>query len=107
MSDAEWRAPTFRCAFGDCADFGVELETACGRLFTVSWDPPGWHERIWLSEGPLAVLDGVESAIWDVSRAGRWDRFIGQEVSGVTVLTRRGFASDDGALEAPRESVRR
>jgi len=86
VSDDEWRAPTFRYAFGDCADFGVELETACGRLFTVSWDPPGSHEGIWLREAPLgglAVLDGVGSAIWDVSRGGRWDRFIGQEISGV------------------------
>jgi hypothetical protein len=81
-SEAEWREPPWRYDFGDCVDFGAELETACGRLFTVSWDSPGWHEGLWLREVPLignAVLAEANSAVWDVSQAGRWDRFIGHE----------------------------
>ncbi len=84
VSAAEWQEPPFRYEFGDCADYGVELETACGRVFTVSWDSPGWHEGVWLRELPLvgeAVLADANTAIWDVSRAGRWDRFIGYEIS--------------------------
>jgi len=98
VSAAEWQEPPFRHEFGDCTDFGVELETACGRVFTVSWDSPGWHEGIWLRELPLvgeAVHTDRNSAIWDVSRAGRWDRFIGHEISDVQ-LHYRPWAPGDG-----------
>jgi hypothetical protein len=98
VSGAEWQEPSFRFDFGDSVDYGVELETACGRVFTVSWDSPGSHEGIWLRELPLvgqAVLADANSAIWEVSRAGRWDRFIGCEVSDVW-LHYRPWASDDG-----------
>jgi hypothetical protein len=98
VSAAEWREPSFRHEFGDCTDYGVELETACGRVFTVSWDLPGWHEGIWLRELPLvgeAVLADANTAIWDVSHAGRWDRFIGHEISDVQ-LHYRPWAPDDG-----------
>lgn len=98
VSAAEWAEPSFRYEFGDWTDYGLELETACGRLFTVSWDTPGWHEGIWLRELPLlgeAVLADASTAIWDVSRAGRWDRFIGNEISDVK-LHYREWGPDDG-----------
>ena len=97
-NEAEWQEPPFRYEFGDYDDYGVELETACGRVFTVSWDSPSWHEGIWLRELPLvgeAVGADANTAIWDVSRAGRWDRFIGCEISGVR-LHYRPWAPDDG-----------
>ncbi len=98
VSDSEWQDPTFRYAFGDSTDFGVELETTCGRLFTVSWDSPSWHEGIWLRQVPLvgyAVQFDANCAIWDVSDAGRWDRFIGQEITAVR-LHYRPWAPNDG-----------
>ena len=98
VSAAEWQEPPFRHEFGDSTDYGVELEAACGRAFTVSWDPPGRHEGIWLRELPLvgeAVLADANTAIWDVSRAGRWDGFIGHEISNVQ-LHYRPWAPDDG-----------
>lgn len=97
-SAAEWRQPPFRYELGDCTDYGVELETACGRAFTVSWDSPGWHEGIWLRELPLAgeaVAADASTAIWDVSRTDRWDRFIGHEISDVQ-LHYRLWAPGDG-----------
>ena len=98
VSAAEWREPPFRHEFGDSADHGVELETAWGRVFTVSWDSPGRHEGIWLRELPLvgaAVLADANTAIWDVSRAGRWDGFIGHEISDVQ-LHYRPWAPGEG-----------
>jgi hypothetical protein len=93
VSAAEWQEPPFRYELGDCTDYGVELQTTCGRGFTVSWDSPGWHEGIWLRELPLvgeAVLADANTAIWDVSHAGRWDYFIGHEITGVQLHYRPG-----------------
>jgi hypothetical protein len=98
VDETEWRKPSFRYDFGDSTDYGVELETACGRVFTVSWDSPGRHEGLWLRELPLvgeAVLAEANTAIWDVSRAGRWDRFIGHKISDVW-LHYRPWAPNDG-----------
>jgi hypothetical protein len=75
VSAAVWQEPQFRYEFGDSTDYAVELESACGRVSTVSGDCPGRHEGIWLRELPLtgeAVLADANTAIWGVSRAGRW-----------------------------------
>jgi hypothetical protein len=94
----EWRQPTWRFPFGDSVDYGVELETACGRCFTVSWDSPGCHEGIWIRESPLvgaALAPEANVAVWDVSHAGRWDQFAGQLVSDVR-LAYKPWAKGDG-----------
>jgi hypothetical protein len=93
-SEQEWREPAWRYEFGDSVDWGVGLGTACGRLFTVTWDAPGWHEGIWLREAPVMTGD-ANVAIWDVSHAGRWDDFIGPQISDV-LLHYRPFGPDDG-----------
>jgi hypothetical protein len=98
VSAAEWERPSFRHDFGDTADHGVELVTENGQVFTVSWDSPGWHEGIWLRELPLigkAVTADANTAIWDVSLAGRWDEFIGHEICDVR-LHYRHWAPDEG-----------
>jgi hypothetical protein len=84
--------------FGDAVDYGVEFETTCGRLFTVTWDSPGWHDGIWLREVPLiaeAAANEATVAVWNVSRAGRWDHFVGPEVGDVH-LAYEPWAPDDG-----------
>jgi hypothetical protein len=97
-SEDEWREATWRYDFGDSVDHGVEFETTCGRVFTVTWDSPGWHEGIWLREVSLigeAVVADANVAVWPVSRAGRWDRFVGPEV-GEVHLAYKPWAPDDG-----------
>jgi hypothetical protein len=62
------------------------LTTAAGRVFTVSWDRLGWHEEIWIREVPArgsAFEEDADVAIWDVSEAGRWDRYVGPVVNDV------------------------
>jgi hypothetical protein len=97
-SEDDWHEPTWRYDFGDSVDYGVELETTCGRLFTVTWDSPGWHQGIWVREVPLigeAVLAEANVAVWNVSRAGRWNRFVGPVVGDVS-LVYKPWAPDDG-----------
>jgi hypothetical protein len=49
----EWRNPTWRYPGFDSVDFGVELETEPGSVFSVTWDPLGMYEGIGLREQPL------------------------------------------------------
>ncbi len=53
-SSVELAAPDWDCGTFDTADYAVEFTTTSGRVFTVSWDSPGWHEGIWLREVPAA-----------------------------------------------------
>jgi hypothetical protein len=116
VSDDEWRAPTFRYAFGDCADFGVELQTACGRLFAVSWDPPGSHEgsgsgRLRWAGWPCSMAWAQRSGMCRVvgggiGLSGRRSPGCGC-ITGREDLARHGFASDavplgsDGRIGPP------
>jgi hypothetical protein len=96
--EEDWREPTWRYDFGDSVDYGIELETTCGRVFTVTWDSPGWHEGIWVREMPLigeAVVAEANVVVWNVSRAGRWDRFVGPVIEDVR-LAYQPWAPDDG-----------
>jgi hypothetical protein len=58
---------------------------ASGAVFTISWDTPGLHEGIWMRQVLIGsvVVPEANVATWDVSRAGRWDRFVGHSVSAV------------------------
>jgi hypothetical protein len=97
-SEAELAAPTRRCETFDWADYGVEFTASSDRIFTVSWDRPSWHEGIWIREVPArgsAFQEDHDVAIWDVSRAGRWDRYLGAIISDV-VMHYRPWAPDDG-----------
>jgi hypothetical protein len=92
LASPAWRYGTF-----DCADYAVEVTTEAGRVFTVSWDSPGYHTGVWLREVPArgsAYVADADVAVWDVSRAWRWDSFIGAEVTDVILHYRHWV--DDG-----------
>jgi hypothetical protein len=91
LASPAWRYETF-----DCADYAVEVTTEAGRVFTASWDSPGYHTGVWLREVPArgsAYVADADVAVWDVSRAGRWDSYIGVEVTDVILHYRH---CDDG-----------
>ncbi len=75
VDDDEWSEPTWQFPDCDSIDFGLELETRDGRLFSVTWDPPGLREGIGLREEPLlgtgVRVDGA-TAIWDVTNTSGW-----------------------------------
>jgi hypothetical protein len=84
----EFASPTWRCGSFDWADYAIELTTTAGRVFTVSWDSPGFHEGIRLREVPAlgtACTEDANVTLWDVSQASRWDEFIGVEITDVTL----------------------
>jgi hypothetical protein len=88
IDDAEWIQPSWRYNAFDAVDYGIEIETTADRLFTMTWDPPGWTEGISLRETPLlgfAATHDADIAIWDVSRRSNWSPYIGQPIDGITL----------------------
>ncbi len=86
VEDEEWLNPTWQYDGFDSIDHGVEFETTGARVFTVTWDSPGWTEGISIVERPLvgyAVVDDAEVAVWDVTTRSGWSRFIGKPITDV------------------------
>lgn len=54
VDDVEWSEPTWQFPDCDSIDFGLELETRDGRLFSVTWDPPGLREGIGFVRSPCS-----------------------------------------------------
>lgn len=84
MGPPHWRHPAFHSV-----DFAVELRTAAGPIFTVSWESPGEIEGLGLREGPavgMAISDDALAAVWDVSPTAPWQRVIGGRVNSVQLL---------------------
>jgi hypothetical protein len=90
----------------DVVDYGVELETRDGRLISVTWDTPGWHEGIGIHEAPMrgtgvSVDAGV--TVSDVSHLPRWSRLVGAQLTDVT--PHYAIEDDSGGFWCPRISV--
>ena len=107
VDDDEWSEPTWQFPDCDSIDFGLELETRDGRLFSVTWDPPGLREGIGLREEPLlgtgVRVDGA-TAIWDVTNTSGWVHLLGRATSDV-VLHYLPWG-DPGGFWCPRITLR-
>ncbi|MCW2782740.1 MAG: hypothetical protein JWR35_3189 [Marmoricola sp.] len=74
-SPAEWRIPTWQNSGFDAIDFGIELETTDGRIFSITWDAPGDLAGIGLREQSLigwGLAVGAGAAVWDVTSTAGW-----------------------------------
>ncbi len=103
---AEWALPSWRFEGADSLDYGLELETAEGRVFSITWDPPGPIEGIGIREEPLlgnALRPDAEIAVWDVSEQGRWHDHLGV-VSAVT-MHYEPWDDDSGAWWCDRITI--
>ena len=78
----EWQQPPWRHPTCDTIDWGLELESTTGRVFSISWDRPV-GDSMGISEQPM--LDGCGDAIWDVTERSRWRNHIGHVISGITL----------------------
>jgi hypothetical protein len=88
QKDEEWRDPPWKRPGFDTLDWGLELETDNGLIYSVTWDPPGMREGIGISQAPLigtALTDDASAAIWDVTEHSKWTSVVGQPVDNVTM----------------------
>jgi hypothetical protein len=88
IDPVEWRDRPWEAMDFHWTDYGVELATASGRVFSVTWDPPGMTEGVGLRELPMAgfgVAKDAGVAVWDVGAQPEWRRLIGAEITDVTM----------------------
>ena len=82
----EWELPTWRCDGFDAVDFGVELETMDGEIWSLTWDPPGDHEGIGIRKGPLigsVVVPDRLTAVWDATLTPLWSPMLRAPIAAV------------------------
>lgn len=102
----EWASPSWRFEQCHSLDYGLEIETTSGRVFSITWDPPGTMEGVGLREEPLvgpAIVPDAAIAVWDVSERSEWQHHMGRVVSGLTMHYRPWGSSD--AWWCPRISI--
>lgn len=108
MNDTEWAKPTWQWPTFDAVDYGVELHTDSGQVFSVAWDPPGpQQEGIGLREVPFlgtGISAEANFAVWNVTHRSRWTALIGTTVSDVE-LSYEPWAKSEG-FWCPRITVR-
>lgn len=84
----ELASPPWSHRIADSVDFGVELDTASGRMLSIGWETSVEHESLEVFPGRLigSVLDASpDVAIWDVASSSRWREFIGRPITTVDV----------------------
>lgn len=84
----EWRDPWWERPGFDTLDWGLELETDDGLIYSITWDPPGVREGIGISRASLigtALTGATSAAIWDVTQLSRWKAVVSQVVDNVTM----------------------
>ena len=82
----ELERPTWRHDGFDAVDFGLELETRDGEIWSLTWDPPGNHEGIGIRKGPLigavVVPDGL-TAVWEATLSSLWPPMLRAPIAAV------------------------
>ncbi|MFF0266076.1 hypothetical protein [Kribbella sp. NPDC004536] len=85
--EVEWREPTWLGDGFDAVDYGLEIATDSGAVFSLTWDPRGEQEGIGLQRIPMlgsGVRSDADVAIWDVgARGASWVSLIDGRVTGV------------------------
>ena len=78
--------PTWRYHGFDTVDFGVELATLDGEIWSLTWDPPGVHEGIGIRKKPLigpVVAANGPIAVWDATLTSLWSPMVQTSIAAV------------------------
>lgn len=85
-AQAEWDEPTWLTPRCDSLDYGVELRSQTGRLYSITWDPPGWREGLGIRETPFAesvLRPTADAAAWEVTSQSTWATVLRSPVTSV------------------------
>ncbi len=105
----EWTEATWFNDGFDALDYGLEIVTGSGAVFSLTWDPPGDREGIGLQPVPLlgtGVRSDADVATWSVEdRSGTWAHLVGTAITGLD-LHYRPWDADQGSLWCSRITFR-
>lgn len=108
-AELEREEPTWLCAGFDAVDYGFDVTTDAGAVFSLTWDPPGAREGIGLQPTPMlgsGVRSDADVAIWDVGdHSPSWAPMVGRRVTGVD-LHYVPWEEVRGSLWCPRITIR-
>jgi hypothetical protein len=108
-AELEWNEPIWLCAGFDAVDYGFEVTTDAGAVFSLTWDRPGAREGIGLQPTPMlgsGVRSDADVAVWDVGeRSPSWAPMIGRRVTGAD-LHYVDWEEGSGSLWCPRVTIR-
>ena len=85
---AEWDHPIWRTPWCDSLDYGVELLTQTGRLFSITWDPPGWRQGMGIGEASFVgsvLRPTADVAAWRVTSQPNWAAVLRSPVTSVAL----------------------
>lgn len=104
----EQNDPTWRYDGFDSIDYGLELRTAGGELWSITWDPPGQDmEGIGLRAAPMlgvGVAVDADVAIWETTDSPAWSGVVGGTVQEVE-LRYMPWSPEAESLWCPRISL--
>lgn len=85
--ESEWANPCWRHIGFHAVEFGIEIDTAGGKFFSVTWDPPGPVESLGIQPESLssALRPDADVAVWDVTAHDAWRDLVDCRVDEVTL----------------------
>lgn len=108
-AQSERDQPTWLYDGFDALDYGFEVITESGQVFSLTWDPPGLREGIGLQPVPMlgtGVRSDANVAIWTVEdRTAAWALMVNQRVVGVD-LHYRSWDEGGESLWCPHVTLR-
>jgi len=90
-----WQAKDF-----DSVDFGLEIQTAAKRLFTIVWESSSSLGLLFYGGSIDRELSGGQ-AVWDVTDLIRWCGFVGRPIIGSRVFWANGETKEGKIIPAP------
>ncbi len=86
----------------DSLDYGVQLEDARGKVFSITWDAAFVEYGLCVCARSMAEIV-VGPRKWDVSVESRWSKLIGERVIRVDVYWLRAWENDPEVIEYPQD----
>jgi hypothetical protein len=85
----------------DSVDFGIELRTESGELFSIKWEGTSFLGLIFYKGSLDSELVGGREGIWDVTQTSRWRDNVGRSITKSHVYWGHGETPDGVYVPAP------
>ncbi len=85
----------------DSVDYGIEIRTESGRLFSITWEESSFLGLLCYEGSLESEFPGETDAKWDVTRTSRWRNYLGRSITKGRVHWANGQTPDLEEVPAP------